>query len=114
MIIPILLLVLVSLSSASVQVEEVGQVAGYGSQKREVEQGVCPVCQLVVTYVEQLIAQNSTIAEIEQQVDALCNMLPSPGNSLCVSLVATYLPQMIQWILNKENPQMFCQSVGLC
>lgn len=84
------------------------------SDKRSEEQGVCQVCELVVTYVEQLISQNNTVNEIEQKVDAMCALLPSPLNGVCVNLVNQYLPQLIQWILSKEDPTNFCTSVNLC
>jgi saposin len=82
--------------------------------KRNVEQGACQICQLVVTYVENLIQQNNTVQEIEQKVDQMCTLLPSPINNLCTSIVNSYLPQLIQWLVNHENPQAFCSSVSLC
>jgi len=82
--------------------------------KRNVEQGACQICQLVVTYVENLLQQNNTVQQIEQKVDAMCALLPSPINNLCTSIVNSYLPQLIQWIVNKEDPQAFCSSVDLC
>jgi len=82
--------------------------------KRNVEQGACQICQLVVTYVENLLQQNNTVQEIEQKVDAMCALLPSPINNLCTSIVNSYLPQLIQWLVNKEDPQAFCSSVDLC
>jgi saposin len=88
------------------------------AHKREVVEetqgGVCQVCELVMTYVEQLVAQNNTIAAIEAELDQMCAVLPSPLNSACTSIVNQYLPQMVQWIVNKENPATFCSTVGLC
>jgi saposin len=82
--------------------------------KREVEQsGGCSICQLVVTYVEEYIGQNQTEQEIIQNLDNLCNQLPM-FQSMCVSIVASYAPKIIEWILKNENPQAFCSSVGLC
>lgn len=53
--------------------------------KREVAEetqgAACQICQLVITYVEQLISQNNTIAAIEAEVDQMCAVLPSPLNS---------------------------------
>jgi len=80
----------------------------------ETQGAVCQVCELVITYVEQLVAQNNSIAAIEAEVDQMCTLLPAPLNSACVSVVNQYLPQMVQWILNKENPATFCSTVGLC
>jgi len=87
---------------------------GLRTQKRSEEQGACPICEMVVTYVEQLVAQNNTIAEIVAKVEEVCNLLPSPGSSFCDSLAQQYVPQLVQWILNKENPQNFCTSIGFC
>jgi len=80
----------------------------------ETQGAVCQVCELVITYVEQLVSQNNTIAGIEAEVDQMCTVLPSPLSSACVSLVNQYLPQMVTWIVNKENPATFCSTVGLC
>jgi len=77
------------------------------------EQGGCSVCQLVVSYVESYIAQNATEAEIIKALDSLCANLPIFGQQ-CDAIVAQYTPQIIQWIINKEPPQAFCASVGLC
>jgi len=74
---------------------------------------VCSVCQLVVSYAEKFIATNSSEAVIIQQLDNLCNDIPLFG-AQCQSIVNQYAPQLIAWILNKENPQEFCGKVGLC
>jgi len=84
------------------------------SKKRDQEQSKCEVCQMIVTYVESLIGQNSTVAEIVAKVEDLCNLLPAPASSLCDQLAQQYVPQLVKWILNKENPQAFCAHFGLC
>jgi len=81
---------------------------------RSIQQGGCSVCELVVTYVEQFVAQNKTISEIITEVDNLCSLLPSPFNSACDSFASAYVPQLVQWIINNENPQEFCTEIGIC
>jgi len=87
-------------------------------EKRETSEeeqgGVCQVCQLVMSYVESFIGQNKTISSIEAELDQLCAILPSPLSGICTSVVNQYLPQMVQWLLNKESPSSFCSQVGLC
>jgi len=83
-------------------------------EKRDVEQGACQICELIVTYVEQLVAQNNTISEIEQKIDALCALIPSPGSGICQTLVNGYLPQIINWVIKKESPQTVCSQVKAC
>jgi len=88
------------------------------TEKRDVAEeeqgGVCQVCQLVMSYVEGFIGQNKTISSIEAELDQVCDLLPSPFGSVCTSVVNQYLPQMVQWLINKEPPAQFCQQVGLC
>jgi len=83
--------------------------------KRDLEQaGACSVCQLVVSYVESYLANNQTEAQIIQQLDQVCALLPGSFSSMCDSFVAQYVPQLIQWIEAGESPQQFCTQVGLC
>jgi len=81
--------------------------------KREVEQGSCSVCELVVTYVEGFIANNQTEQQIIQQLDQICSLL-GPLSQTCDEFVAQYTPQLINWIIAGEPPQAFCASIGLC
>jgi hypothetical protein len=48
--------------------------------KREVEQSVCAVCELVVQVAESYIENNATDQQIEQKLDQVCGDLPSPYN----------------------------------
>jgi len=86
----------------------------HSRDRRSIQQGGCSICELVVTYVEQFVQQNKTEAQIIAEVDQLCSLLPSPINGACDQFAAAYVPQLIQWIINKENPQQFCSQVGLC
>jgi len=83
-------------------------------QKRDLQQGRCQICQLLLSYVEQLVVQNNTVSEIETKVDKLCEKAPSPINQMCETMVATYFPSLINWIVRQENPQAFCSTVSLC
>jgi len=74
----------------------------------------CQVCQVIVTYVEQLVAANNTVQFIVEKVEGLCNIMPAPGNAFCDQLAQQYVPALVKWILNKENPQTFCTSINFC
>jgi saposin len=85
------------------------------TQKRDVSQvSKCEVCEVIVTYVEQLVAANNTIAVIVSKVEQLCNLLPAPASGICDTIAAKYVPQLVKWILSKENPQTFCSHIGFC
>ena len=74
----------------------------------------CAVCEFVMGYVEGYLAENQTEAQIERSLDAICALAPSTYAAICDQVVATYLPAMIQYIENNENPDQFCTQVGLC
>jgi len=81
----------------------------------EVQQsGGCQICQVVVTYVEQLVAQNQTVNVIVKKVEELCSFTPPPLNQVCDTMATKYVPSLVAWILKKENPQAFCAQVKLC
>eukprot|EP01122_Echinamoeba_exundans_P004333 TRINITY_DN1435_c1_g1_i1.p1 TRINITY_DN1435_c1_g1~~TRINITY_DN1435_c1_g1_i1.p1 ORF type:complete len:326 (-),score=77.58 TRINITY_DN1435_c1_g1_i1:48-1025(-) len=74
----------------------------------------CGLCELVVSSVEQWLASNQTQAQIEQNLENVCNALPGGVSTLCDNFVEQYLPLAIQWILNNEPAQTFCTQLGLC
>jgi len=82
--------------------------------KRTVQQGgTCSICELVVQYVEAYVAQNQTEQQIIQQLEQICSLL-GPLASTCDAFVSQYVPQLIQYLENGENPQVFCTQIGVC
>jgi saposin len=75
--------------------------------------GACSMCDAVVGMVEAYLADNQTVAEIDQQLDQLCNALGS-YSVMCQNLVDAYLPQIVQYIEKNETPAQVCAKVGLC
>eukprot|EP01110_Echinostelium_bisporum_P004881 TRINITY_DN22079_c0_g1_i1.p1 TRINITY_DN22079_c0_g1~~TRINITY_DN22079_c0_g1_i1.p1 ORF type:complete len:224 (-),score=104.07 TRINITY_DN22079_c0_g1_i1:87-758(-) len=75
----------------------------------------CSACKFIVGKVEGLLESNKTETEILDDVEKSCNILISKTFiATCKGLVATYGPQIIQSLENKENPDTICSSVGLC
>merc|ERR1711916_199351 len=68
----------------------------------------------VVGYLEAFISANpnATEAEIEKELDALCNVL-GPYAAECPAFVNAELPQILQWVEN-ETPNTICQYLHLC
>jgi len=73
----------------------------------------CTVCEFLAVTVENYLAQNSTEVEIEQALTALCNDLPGIS-AICTGIVDAYLPELIDWIIQGQPPNVFCSQVGLC
>eukprot|EP01090_Pellita_catalonica_P003198 TRINITY_DN12841_c0_g1_i1.p1 TRINITY_DN12841_c0_g1~~TRINITY_DN12841_c0_g1_i1.p1 ORF type:complete len:125 (+),score=25.02 TRINITY_DN12841_c0_g1_i1:35-376(+) len=73
----------------------------------------CLICEYVVKFVEGYIEQNETLAQIESDVETLCNLIPG-YRSDCNSFVKTYVPELVALLVNKENPNEACNQVGAC
>ena len=90
-----------------------------GSKLPRVQQGVsdkpyCQVCEQVMTYVQSLLKQNSTVEEVEQLIDNICDYLPGSYQNQCKDLVDQYAPQIIAQLAEKVNPDQICAEIQLC
>lgn len=72
----------------------------------------CTLCEFIAGYVEGWIAQNATEEEIAQGLESICAL--TPYAQMCDALVQQYLPLIIQWVQNNENPDEVCTQIGLC
>ena len=52
--------------------------------------------------------------QIEKDLEDVCSLLPGSLADTCKSLVQQYTPQLIQMLINKEDPETVCKQVGLC
>jgi len=73
----------------------------------------CVLCSLILGYVKQVIGSNQTQAAIEAALDKACQKIPFAKN-LCVSVLEPYLTQIIEGIVNKEDPAVICAKIKLC
>eukprot|EP00179_Madagascaria_erythrocladioides_P028234 CAMPEP_0198336796 /NCGR_PEP_ID=MMETSP1450-20131203/22352_1 /TAXON_ID=753684 ORGANISM="Madagascaria erythrocladiodes, Strain CCMP3234" /NCGR_SAMPLE_ID=MMETSP1450 /ASSEMBLY_ACC=CAM_ASM_001115 /LENGTH=167 /DNA_ID=CAMNT_0044041559 /DNA_START=1 /DNA_END=501 /DNA_ORIENTATION=+ len=75
----------------------------------------CPACEMVVSYVDELIKNNegAEVAWLEAKASALCKKLPAYGAE-CQYLVAKELEQVIDWLANDVPAQQICARLGLC
>eukprot|EP01092_Planopodium_desertum_P012668 TRINITY_DN599_c0_g1_i2.p1 TRINITY_DN599_c0_g1~~TRINITY_DN599_c0_g1_i2.p1 ORF type:complete len:101 (+),score=20.04 TRINITY_DN599_c0_g1_i2:75-377(+) len=73
----------------------------------------CTICEYITQYAEQYISSSSTEAEVEALLDEACNLL-GPLSSECSALVNTYLPELVQLLIQDEPPQVICEQVNLC
>eukprot|EP00003_Mantamonas_plastica_P025549 TRINITY_DN5029_c0_g2_i2.p2 TRINITY_DN5029_c0_g2~~TRINITY_DN5029_c0_g2_i2.p2 ORF type:complete len:471 (-),score=146.41 TRINITY_DN5029_c0_g2_i2:236-1648(-) len=82
---------------------------------KDVKSGAyCAICEFIMDKLETLISNNSTEQEIIAAVEKVCGFLPKTIRSECDSLVETYGQQIINMLLQKENPQTICTQLGLC
>merc|ERR1711974_100872 len=78
----------------------------------------CDICKMLVTELDNIIISATTSDELIQMVEKLCGSLDSifPGfGATCDSFVETYLPQIIEGIVNNQlSPASVCQALTLC
>jgi hypothetical protein len=72
----------------------------------------CDVCQFVAQEAEGLLLTNKTLTEIETELDSFCQK--TKYDTLCESVVNTYLPKILEFLEKEESPQQVCQQVGIC
>jgi len=82
--------------------------------RRMQQQQGCALCEFVVQTVEGFVTSNSSEAQILNFLNRACTLLPDPYSGQCLQIVAAKGPELIQWIIEKENPQLLCQQLTLC
>ncbi|XP_029925983.1 prosaposin isoform X2 [Myripristis murdjan] len=76
--------------------------------------GFCDVCKMAVRYIDGILEQNATEAEIEDAVRKVCNFLPESVRTECDQLVEQYEPMLVQLLLQMLDPDFVCMKVGAC
>nr|XP_023678362.1 prosaposin isoform X1 [Paramormyrops kingsleyae] len=76
--------------------------------------GFCDVCKMAVRYIDGLLEQNATEADIEEAVKKVCNFLPDAYKQECDQLVEQYEPELVQLLLQMMDPDFVCTKVGAC
>lgn len=84
------------------------------SQVQQANDAYCDTCKLLVTMIEHQLVQNQTEQEVEQLIKNLCNVFPSSYSEECKNLVDQYLPMVIQFLMEKMNPEDVCEAIQLC
>ncbi|XP_015120734.1 prosaposin [Diachasma alloeum] len=74
----------------------------------------CPLCLLAVTQLYNVIKDNKTEANIEKELDKLCNHLPKDLNNQCVDLVKGYSKELVEMLLADLTPEEVCVAVKWC
>eukprot|EP00914_Ancora_sagittata_P029591 GHVO01058619.1.p1 GENE.GHVO01058619.1~~GHVO01058619.1.p1 ORF type:complete len:443 (+),score=69.73 GHVO01058619.1:115-1329(+) len=75
---------------------------------------MCGVCETVMQYVDTLLEENSTVAEIEAVLEKVCNFLPSTYEKQCDQIIETYGKMIVQMIVDEASPEEICTAIGLC
>ena len=83
-------------------------------RKLAVQSGVgCEICELVTTEILKLLQDESIQEKVTDEVNMLCDLLPSSISSDCTEVVKEYLPEIFK-LLASLDPTELCSFFGLC
>jgi len=73
----------------------------------------CTICEYAVTQIDTYLENNNTVEEIEQLLDNDCQIF-GPFSGTCVTLVNTYLPEIVNLLEQDYPPNVVCSMLGIC
>uniref|UniRef100_A0A4W5RAT4 Prosaposin n=1 Tax=Hucho hucho TaxID=62062 RepID=A0A4W5RAT4_9TELE len=76
--------------------------------------GFCDVCKVAVQYIDGILEQNATEAQIEDAVRKVCSFVPEAVRSECDQLIEQYEPMLVQLLLQMLDPDFVCMKLGVC
>ncbi|XP_073541951.1 prosaposin [Phyllobates terribilis] len=76
--------------------------------------GSCPVCKMIVEYMDKLLEKNATQERIKNALHVVCNYLPDKMADECLVLVDTYERLFIELFLQVMDPTIVCEKMNLC
>jgi len=73
----------------------------------------CAICEFLAKEAEAQLANNKTEAQVIAALDSVCAKLGAI-KAECKTVVDQYGPQIVQLLVQKEDPQTVCTQIGLC
>ncbi|XP_077973904.1 uncharacterized protein LOC120347581 isoform X1 [Styela clava] len=74
----------------------------------------CEVCTLAMTELFNVLEENSTVEQIETELEKICSDLPESYQSECKMIIEQYTPELIEYISQKLTPKEICEAIKLC
>lgn len=75
---------------------------------------ICILCEYVMNILSNYINQNSTEQEIEENLQKICNQIPSVLQNQCREYIDDYTPAIISILISEFNLSTVCQKLNLC
>lgn len=74
----------------------------------------CSICKYVASYVEGVIASNTTEGKAEADLNQLCDHLPGELGGTCHDYVTAYTGVVFQLIEQAQPPEVVCAELKAC
>ncbi|KAJ8248200.1 hypothetical protein GJAV_G00239440 [Gymnothorax javanicus] len=76
--------------------------------------GFCEVCEMAVRYIDGILEDNATEAQIKDAVEKVCNFLPDSIQTECNQLIDQYEPVFVELLIQALDPEFVCTKMGAC
>ncbi|XP_067996421.1 prosaposin-like isoform X2 [Melanerpes formicivorus] len=76
--------------------------------------GFCNVCQIIITYFDNELLKNETLAELGDVLEKGCELLPTPFTGTCEALVVQYEPAAVRLLVQMMDPNFICTKLRAC
>jgi hypothetical protein len=95
---------------------------GYCNKTIEIEEiksidnsnSTCILCNYVMNILSNYIQSQSTEEEIEENLQKICNQIPSILQNQCREYIDNYSPAIISILIREFNLSTVCQKLNLC
>ena len=74
----------------------------------------CSLCKTIVSAVERAMVSTKVESEIIEKVQKICTKIQAPYSTLCESIVAQYVPQIMQWLEQGLEHADICKKLNIC
>lgn len=75
----------------------------------------CDLCVTLVTEIDEILVSQPTLDAAIEAIGGLCDILPEIVTGVCHSFIETYLPQVIEYLVDHQlEPHAVCEAIALC
>lgn len=74
----------------------------------------CTACTQSIEIIQTLLSNQTTEDQIKKSLISYCHTYPSPYDTICVTIVETSLPTLIQLIAQGTDASTLCNTLGFC
>ncbi|KAH0790639.1 Proactivator polypeptide [Histomonas meleagridis] len=74
----------------------------------------CSICKDIIAGVVSILKNTKVTSQVASLAANLCKKLPTAAQSICKSIVSTYLPNVIGWIGSGISTLNICKKLSIC
>jgi saposin len=74
----------------------------------------CEVCKQIIEYLEELLIAGWAKDELDALAQEVCQTLPAPLSSLCLTFLDQYIDDIVQWLDDGITSLDICKRLGFC